>query len=213
MCLDGHGCTCPSRGDTIGFTRTLVTRLWPLASCLYGNDGGSRSNRAITCAVGGGREGPSFVSTSTTASGAGSEEMGSMIAMTGGIGRGAMYMTACRRLSPLGLHPIYLTLMINVGMMLSSLLRCLATLQDGLSLDSDTRCGFFGCFNVQSNPAALLQSIFRDCFGNFGIIISRLSFFDPLSVSMVMLTEPLGASLIAMAIVHEAPPATTKGHH
>jgi hypothetical protein len=46
----------------------------------------------------------------------------------------------------------------------------------------------------------ILQSIFPDCFGNFGIVI-----FDPLIVSMVMLTEPLNASLIAMAVVQEEP--------
>mmetsp|Transcript_37265 Transcript_37265/g.60827 ORF Transcript_37265/g.60827 Transcript_37265/m.60827 type:complete len:180 (+) Transcript_37265:431-970(+) len=34
-----------------------------------------------------------------------------------------------------------------------------------------------------------------------------LHYFDPLIVSMVMLTEPLNASIIAMYAVHEAPPS------
>lgn len=158
---------------------------------------------AVICAVGGRGGGDDDVVGSSGVGGA--EEFGSVIALTGGIG-GAMYMTACGKLSPLGLHPIYLTLMINTGMMLSSLILCLATVEGGLAFAStDTGNGFFGFVNPRSNPAAFFQSIFPDCFGNFGIIIS-LSFFDPLIVSMVMLTEPLNASLIAMAVVQEEPP-------
>jgi len=88
-----------------------------------------------------------------------------------------------------------------------SFLLCLSTLPNGISVFStDTNNGFFGFLNPEANPAAIFLSIFPDCGGNFGIMIA-LSYFEPLVVSMVMLTEPLNASLIAMNVVGEAPPS------
>jgi drug/metabolite transporter (DMT)-like permease len=153
---------------------------------------------AIICASGG--EGDGANDTSDT------ETLGAMIATMGGIGA-AMYMTACSNLSPLGLHPIVLTLVINIGMMSASLFLCVAFLEEGVNmLSTNTMNGFWGFLNPHANPPALFDSVFPDCFGNFGIMIS-LSYFEPLIVSMVMLTEPLNASLIAMAVVGEAPPS------
>jgi drug/metabolite transporter (DMT)-like permease len=152
---------------------------------------------AIICASGG--EGGANDTSDT-------ETFGAMIATMGGIGA-AMYMTACSKLSPLGLHPIVLTLVINIGMMTASLFLCVTFLEEGVNmLSTNTMNGFWGFLNPHANPPALFDSIFPDCFGNFGIMIA-LSYFEPLIVSMVMLTEPLNASLIAMAVVGEAPPS------
>jgi hypothetical protein len=62
-------------------------------------------------------------------------------------------------------------------------------LPSGISLFStDIHNGFFGFLNKEANPAAFLHSIFPDLGGNFGIMIA-LCYFDPLIVSMVLLTE------------------------
>mmetsp|Transcript_53984 Transcript_53984/g.114680 ORF Transcript_53984/g.114680 Transcript_53984/m.114680 type:complete len:461 (-) Transcript_53984:30-1412(-) len=133
--------------------------------------------------------------------------LGAIIATIGAIG-GAIYMTACRRLSPCGLHPIHLSLIINIGMMATTFLLCLPTLPNGITFFStDINNGFFGFLNPKANPAAFLHSIFPDLGGNFGIMLA-LSYFEPLIVSMVMLTEPLNASIIAMYAVNESPPST-----
>lgn len=133
------------------------------------------------------------------------EGLGAIIATIGGIG-GAIYMTACRKLAPVGINPIVLTLIINIGMASVSFLLCLATLPGGVTATTRIDNGLFGFLNPQANPAALLHSLLPDCCGNFGIMIA-LSFFEPLIVSLIMLTEPLNASLIAMNFVGEAPPS------
>jgi hypothetical protein len=134
------------------------------------------------------------------------ESLGAIIATTGGIG-GAIYMTSCHKLAPLRLHPIYLSLMINIGMMLATFSLCLMTLPDGIAfLSTDIARGFFGFLNPRANPPALLQSVCPDLLGNLGIILS-LSQFDPLIVSLVMMTEPLNASVIAMYTIRESPPS------
>ena len=135
------------------------------------------------------------------------ESIGAIIATLGGIG-GAIYMTACRKIAPSGrLHPIHLSLIINVGMTITTLLLCVGTLPNGIEFFStDITKGFFGFLSPKANPAAVLHSVFPDIGGNFGIMLSLL-FFEPLIVSMVMLTEPLNASLIAMYAVNEAPPS------
>jgi hypothetical protein len=134
------------------------------------------------------------------------ESLGAIIATTGGIG-GAMYMTSCHKLAPLRLHPIHLSLMINIGMMIATLSLCLGTLPDGIVFFStDVSRGFFGFLNSRANPPALLQSVFPDLAGNFGIILA-LSHFNPLIVSLVMMTEPLNASVIAMYAIDESPPS------
>ena len=134
------------------------------------------------------------------------ESLGTILATTGGIG-GAIYMTSCHKLAPLRLHPIHLSLMINIGMMIATFSLCLMTLPDGIAFFStDISRGFFGFLNSHANPPALLQSMFPDLVGNFGIILS-LSQFDPLIVSLVMMTEPLNASVIAMYAIDESPPS------
>ena len=134
------------------------------------------------------------------------ESLGAIIATFGGIG-GALYMSSCHKLAPLRLHPIHLLLMINIGMMISTFVLCLGNLPEGIAFFSiDVASGFFGFLNSQANPAALLQSVFPDLAGNFGIMLA-LSHFDPLIVSLVMLTEPLNASIIAMYAVKESPPS------
>jgi len=134
------------------------------------------------------------------------ESLGAIIATFGGFG-GAIYMTACRKLNPCGISPITLSLVINVGMMITTYFLCLGTLRDGVDIFStDIHNGFFGFINRQANPAAILHSVFPDLGGNFGIMIS-LYYFEPLIVSMIMLTEPLNASLIAMYTINEAPPS------
>ena len=134
------------------------------------------------------------------------ESLGAIIATTGGIG-GAIYMTSCHKLAPLRLHPIHLSLMINIGMMIATFSLCLVTLPNGIAFFStDTYRGFFGFLNSRANPPALLQSVFPDLAGNFGIILA-LSHFDPLIVSLVMMTEPLNASVIAMYAINESPPS------
>ena len=134
------------------------------------------------------------------------ERLGAIIALFGALG-GASYMTACRELMPIGINPIILSLTINVGMATTTFMLCLLTLPNGISLFStNINNGFFGFLNPEANPAAFLHSIFPDLFGNFGIMIA-LSYFEPLIVSMVMLTEPLNASIIAMHFVGEAPPS------
>jgi hypothetical protein len=116
---------------------------------------------AIICASGG--EGDGANDTSDT------ETLGAMIATMGGIGA-AMYMTACSNLSPLGLHPIVLTLVINIGMMSASLFLCVTFLEEGVNmLSTNTMNGFWGFLNPHANPPALFDSVFPDCFG-----ISRL---------------------------------------
>ena len=134
------------------------------------------------------------------------ESLGAIIATFGGLG-GAIYMSACRKLNPCGISPITLSLVINVGMMVTTYFLCLSTLRDGVNFFStDIHNGFFGFINRQANPAAVLHSVFPDIGGNFGIMIS-LYYFEPLIVSMIMLTEPLNASLIAMYTINEAPPS------
>lgn len=134
------------------------------------------------------------------------ERLGAIIATTGAIGS-AVYMTACRKLAPVGLHPIHLSLIINIGMMTTTFLLCITTLPEGIELFStDITVGFFGFLNPDANPAAVLHSIFPDLGGNFGIMLA-LRYFEPLIVSLVMLTEPLNASIIAMYAVHEEPPS------
>ena len=133
------------------------------------------------------------------------EKLGAIIATIGALG-GAIYMTACRKLAPCGLHPIHLSLIINIGMMLATFVLCIATLPNGIHISRDITTGFFGFLNPEANPAAVLHSVFPDLGGNFGIMLS-LHYFEPLLVSMVMLTEPLNASIIAMYAVHEAPPS------
>lgn len=143
-------------------------------------------------------------------------------------------MTACRKLATCGLHPIHLSLIINIGMLVSTLMLCIATLPQGIVfLSTNLSSGLFGFLNPEANPAALLHSIFPDLGGNFGIMLA-LHYFDPLIVSsklssclriafchdsiftntfsmnkhvVVMLTEPLNASVIAMYAVNEAPPS------
>ena len=115
-------------------------------------------------------------------------------------------MTACRKLAPIGINPIVLTLIINIGMASVSFFLCLVTLPGGITKTASLSNGFFGFLNSQANPAALLHSLLPDCCGNFGIMIA-LSYFEPLIVSLIMLTEPLNASLIAMNFVGEAPPS------
>ena len=155
---------------------------------------------AIICATGG------ESNDDEDSTGPKNESLGAIIATIGGIG-GAMYMTACRKLAPVGLHPILLTFIVNVGMATVSFLLCLATLPNGVTIFSkDITHGFFGFLNAEANPAAILHSVFPDCGGNFGIMIALL-YFEPLIVSMVMLTEPLNASVIAMNFVGEAPPS------
>ena len=69
---------------------------------------------AIICATSGGEgEGEGGGAHATN------ERLGAIIATMGGIG-GAIYMTACRKLSPTGIHPIVLNLIINVGMSMVS---------------------------------------------------------------------------------------------
>jgi hypothetical protein len=97
--------------------------------------------------------------------------------------------------------------MINIGMMIATFFLCLGNLPEGIAFFSiDVTRGFFGFLNSQANPAALLQSVFPDLAGNFGIMLA-LSHFDPLIVSLVMMTEPLNASIIAMYAVKESPPS------
>jgi len=135
------------------------------------------------------------------------ENLGSLIALLGAVGSAA-YMTACRSLAPVGIHPIFLSLVINVGMMATTFILChFYYFPDGMSISRSLSNGLFGWLNPKANPAAFLQSIFPDLGGNFGIMLA-LSYFDPLIVSMVMLTEPLNASIIAMNFVGEAPPST-----
>ena len=79
------------------------------------------------------------------------ERLGAIIATIGAIG-GAIYMTACRKLAAssqsCGLHPIHLSLIINIGMMMTTFLLCLATLPDGIVFFStDISSGFFGFLN------------------------------------------------------------------
>ena len=134
------------------------------------------------------------------------ESLGAIIATVGGIG-GAIYMSSCHKLAPLKLHPIHLSLMINIGMMIATFFLCFGNLPEGIAFFSiDVTRGFFGFLNSQANPAALLQSVFPDLAGNFGIMLA-LSHFDPLIVSLVMMTEPLNASIIAMYAVKESPPS------
>jgi len=134
------------------------------------------------------------------------ESLGAIIATFGGLG-GAIYMSACRKLNPCGISPITLSLVINVGMMITTYFLCLGTLRDSISFFStDIHNGFFGFINRQANPAAILHSVFPDLGGNFGIMIS-LYYFEPLIVSMIMLTEPLNASVIAMYTINEDPPS------
>lgn len=134
------------------------------------------------------------------------ESLGAIIATVGGIG-GAIYMSSCHKLAPLKLHPIHLSLMINIGMMIGTFFLCLGNLPEGIAFFSiDVTRGFFGFLNSQANPAALLQSVFPDLAGNFGIMLA-LRHFDPLIVSLVMMTEPLNASIIAMYAVKESPPS------
>ena len=89
---------------------------------------------------------------------------------------------------------------------LALVLLLMATLPGGVTATTSIDNGLFGFLNPQANPAALLHSLLPDCCGNFGIMIA-LSFFEPLIVSLIMLTEPLNASLIAMNFVGEAPPS------
>ncbi|KAL7554465.1 hypothetical protein ACHAWF_017911, partial [Thalassiosira exigua] len=137
------------------------------------------------------------------------EKLGAIIATIGAIG-GAIYMTACRKLqcsSINTLHPVHLSLIINVGMMITTFLICIATLPEGMIFFStDLKMVSFGFINPKANPAALLHSIFPDLGGNFGVVLA-LQYFQPLIVSMAMLTEPLNASVIAMYAVNEAPPS------
>ena len=116
-------------------------------------------------------------------------------------------MTATRELRLVGINPIVLSLIINMGMAITTFILCLLTLPNGISFFStNIENGFFGFLNPIANPAATLHSIFPDMFGNFGTMIA-LSYFEPLIVSMVFLCEPLNASLIAMTFVGEAPPS------
>jgi drug/metabolite transporter (DMT)-like permease len=129
-----------------------------------------------------------------------------VIALLGAVG-GAAYMTACRELMPVGINPIILSLTINIGMATTTFILCLLTLPNGISFFStNVQNGFFGFLNPVAARAAFLHSIFPDMFGNFGAMIA-LSYFEPLIVSMVFLTEPLNASIIAMNFVGEAPPS------
>ena len=135
----------------------------------------------------------------------GNESLGAIIATCGAIG-GAIYMKSCRKVGP-HLHPIHFSLIINIGMMITTFFICITALPEGLVFFStDLSRGFFGFLNPKANPAALLHSVFPDLGGNFGIMIALL-YFEPLVVSLVMLCEPLNASLIAMWAVHEAPPS------
>lgn len=59
------------------------------------------------------------------------EELGSIIAIIGACGS-AVYMTACRKLHPLGIHPVKLIWLVNLGQAAVSLLLCCATV-DGVS--------------------------------------------------------------------------------
>ena len=116
------------------------------------------------------------------------ESLGAMIATFGAVG-GAAYMTACRELMPVGINPIILSLTINVGMATTTFILSMLTLPNGISFFStNIHNGFFGFLNPEANPAALFHSVFPDLGGNFGIMIA-LSYFEPLIVSMVMLTE------------------------
>jgi hypothetical protein len=125
------------------------------------------------------------------------ESLSAIIATTGGI-RGAIYMTSCHKLAPLRLDPILLLLMINIGMMIATLSLCLGTLPSGIVFFStNVSRGFFGFLNARANPPALLQLVFPDLAGNFGIILT-LSHFNPLIVSLVMMTKPLNASVISL---------------
>ena len=134
------------------------------------------------------------------------ESLGAIIALLGAIG-GASYMTATRELRLVGIDPIGLSLIINMGMAITTFILCLLTLPNGLSFFStNIENGFFGFLNPIANPAAVLHSIFPDMFGNFGAMIA-LTYFEPLIVSMVFLCEPLNASIIAMTFVGEAPPS------
>ena len=131
----------------------------------------------IVCSVGGDRDGTEHEN----------ENLGAIIATVGGIG-GAIYMTSCRKLAPCGLHPIHLSLIINIGMMITTFFLCIGTMPDGIEIWSfDTSKGFFGFLNPKANPAALLHSVFPDLGGNFGIMLV-LHYFDPLIVSMVRLS-------------------------
>lgn len=116
-------------------------------------------------------------------------------------------MTATRELRLVGIDPIILSLTINMGMAITTLILCFLTMPNGISFFSTSvENGFFGFLNPIANPAAALHSIFPDMFGNFGAMIA-LSYFEPLIVSLVFLCEPLNASIIAMTFVGEAPPS------
>ena len=151
---------------------------------------------AIVCASGGSDAGGSVGS---------NEALGCICATLGGIG-GALYMAACRKIGPIGLHPTTLTLMVNLGAFVVSVLAGLIILPS-LTWSTDPTTGVFGWAADSSTFAySLLLSIFPDCFGNFGIMIA-LTYFEPLIVSMVMLTEPLNATLIGLLLgVEESPP-------
>lgn len=116
------------------------------------------------------------------------ESLGAMIATLGAMGAAA-YMKACGELMPVGINPIILSLTINIGMAITTFILSFLMLPSGISLFStDIHNGFFGFLNPEANPAAFLHSIFPDLGGNFGIMIA-LRYFDPLIVSMVLLTE------------------------
>lgn len=61
------------------------------------------------------------------------------------------------------IHPITLSLLINVGMMFTTLFLCFLTIPEGIQIFStNVYNGFFGFLNPQANPAAFLHSIFPD---------------------------------------------------
>ena len=126
----------------------------------------------IICSTGGGEEDSDDTKH-------GNESLGAIIATCGAIG-GAIYMKSCRKVGP-HLHPIHFSLIINIGMMITTFFICITALPEGLVFFStDLSRGFFGFLNPKANPAAVLHSVFPDLGGNFGIMIALLYFENPI---------------------------------
>lgn len=92
------------------------------------------------------------------------EQLGAIIALLGGIG-GATYMRCGRSLAH-GIHPIFLSFFINVGMCCITFMLCLGSME--LEFSTSISRGIFGFVNPLANPPAILHSLFPD--GRFLIL-------------------------------------------
>ena len=99
------------------------------------------------------------------------EQLGAIIALLWGIG-GATYMKCGRSLAH-GLHPIFLSFFINVGMCCITFMLCLGSME--LELSTSISRGIFGFVNPISNPPAILHSLFPDGRSLFNSVEERCS--------------------------------------